>query len=122
MGDAQHQPLQLPFNSRLRIEFQGSRVTSDDGLILVREMDERLGVSDLIAQHVTDPRGTNTRCPLRRPGPTIGLPPPGGLSGHKRRAAALPQEQPEVRAVELAAVLPHGGLVMGQNYRRPRSR
>ena len=50
------QPLQLSFNPRLGIEFQGSRVTSDGGLILVRELDERLGVSDLIAQHITDPR------------------------------------------------------------------
>ena len=49
MGDAQNQPFQLSFNPRLRIEFQGSRVTSDGGLILVREVDERLGFSDLIA-------------------------------------------------------------------------
>jgi hypothetical protein len=35
----------------LKVEFQGSRVTSDGGLILVRELDERLGFSDLIAQH-----------------------------------------------------------------------
>jgi len=64
MGDAQNQPLQLSFNPRLRIEFQGSWVTSDGGLILVRELDERLGVSDLIAQHITDPRGKNTQFPL----------------------------------------------------------
>src|SRR2546427_6126405 len=64
MGDAQNQPFQLSFNPRLRIEFQGSRVTSDGGLILVRELDERLGVSDLIAQHITDPRSKNTQFPL----------------------------------------------------------
>jgi len=34
----------------LKVEFQGSRLTSDGGLILVREFDERLGFSDLIAQ------------------------------------------------------------------------
>jgi hypothetical protein len=43
MGEAQNQSFQLSFNPRLRIEFQGSRVTSDGGLILVRELDERLG-------------------------------------------------------------------------------
>ncbi len=64
MGDAQNQPLQLSFNPRLRIEFQGSRVTSDGGLLLVRELDERLGFSDLIAQHITDPRGKNAQFPL----------------------------------------------------------
>ena len=64
MGDAQNQPFQLSFNPALRVEFQGSRVTSDGGLILVRELDERLGFSDLITQHVTDPRGKNTQFPL----------------------------------------------------------
>jgi Transposase DDE domain group 1 len=64
MGEAQNQPFQLSFNPALRVEFQGSRVTSDGGLILVRELDERLGFSDLIAQHVTDPRGKNTQFPL----------------------------------------------------------
>jgi len=64
MGEAQNQPFQLSFNPRLRIEFQGSRVTSDGGLLLVRELDERLGVSDLIAQHITDPRGKNMQFPL----------------------------------------------------------
>jgi hypothetical protein len=29
MGEAQNQPFQLSFNPRLRIEFQGSRVTFD---------------------------------------------------------------------------------------------
>ncbi len=43
---------------------QGSRVTSDGGLILVRELDERLGFSDLISQHVTDPRSKNAQFPL----------------------------------------------------------
>lgn len=64
MGDTQNQPFQLSFNAALKVEFQGSRVTSDGGLILVRELDERLGFSDLIAQHVTDPRGKNTQFPL----------------------------------------------------------
>jgi hypothetical protein len=40
---------------------QGSRVTSDGGLILVRELDERLGFGELIAQHLTDPGGKNAQ-------------------------------------------------------------
>ena len=39
-------------------------MTSDGGLILVRELDEHLGLSQLIAQHLTDPRGMNSRLPL----------------------------------------------------------
>jgi len=64
MGEAENQPFQLSFNPMLKVEFQGSRVTSDGGLILVRELDERLGFSALIAQHLTDPRGTNMQFPL----------------------------------------------------------
>ncbi|MGQ0548142.1 MAG: IS1380 family transposase [Armatimonadota bacterium] len=64
MGETPDQPFRLSFNPALKVEFQGSRVTSDGGLILVRELEERLGFSDLIAQHLTDPRGTNTQLPL----------------------------------------------------------
>jgi hypothetical protein len=44
MGEKQNQPFQLSFNSSLKVDFQGSRVTSDGGLIPVRELDERLGL------------------------------------------------------------------------------
>ena len=58
-------PFQLSFNASLKIDFQGSRVTSDGGLILVRELDERLGFGELIAQHLSDSRrGKNTQLPL----------------------------------------------------------
>jgi hypothetical protein len=57
----QNQPFQLSCNVSLKVDFQGSRVSSDNGLILVRELDERLGLGDFIAQHLTDSRrGKNT--------------------------------------------------------------
>ena len=64
MGENQNQSFQLSFNPSLRVGFQGSRVTSDGGLVLVRELDERLGFSDLIARHLTDSRAKNTQLPL----------------------------------------------------------
>jgi predicted ribosome quality control (RQC) complex YloA/Tae2 family protein len=65
MGEKQNQPFQLSFNPSLRVDFQGSRVTSDGGLLLVRELDERLGLSSLMAEHITDDRrGKNTQLPL----------------------------------------------------------
>jgi hypothetical protein len=65
MGEKQNQPFQLSFNSSLKVDFQGSRVTSDGGLIPVRELDERLGLSELIEQHLTDSRRRkNTQLPL----------------------------------------------------------
>ena len=64
MGEQQNQPFQLSFNPSLKVDFQGSRVTSDGGLLLVRELDERLGLSELIAEHLTDSRGKNTQLPM----------------------------------------------------------
>ena len=48
MGEPQNQLLQLSFNASLKVDFQGSRVTSDGGLILVRELDERLGFGETV--------------------------------------------------------------------------
>ncbi|MGH8013738.1 MAG: transposase [Candidatus Binataceae bacterium] len=64
VGETQEQPFQLSFNSSLKVDFQGSRVTSDGGLVLVRELDERLGFGELIARHLADSRGKNTQLPL----------------------------------------------------------
>jgi hypothetical protein len=65
VGEGPKQPFQLFFRASLKIDFQGSRVTSDGGLILVRELDERLGLGELIAQHLTDSRrGKNTQFPF----------------------------------------------------------
>lgn len=64
MGETQKQPFPLFFNLSLKVDFQKSRVTSDGGLILVGELDERLGFSELIRQHSTDSRGKNTQLPL----------------------------------------------------------
>ena len=61
MGESQKQAFQLSFNRFLRVAFQGSRVTSNGGLILVRELDERLGFGKLAEQHLTDPRANNAR-------------------------------------------------------------
>jgi len=59
-------PFQLSFNLSLRVAFQGSRVTSDGGLLLVRELDERVGLSALITENIMDDRrGKNTQLPLR---------------------------------------------------------
>jgi len=65
MGEIQNQAFQLSFNPSLRVDFQDSRVTSDGGLVLVCELDERPGLGELIEQHLTDSRdGKNTQFPL----------------------------------------------------------
>jgi len=61
VGEKQNQSFQLSFNPSLRIDFQGSRVTSDGGLLLVRELGERLELSALISKNMMDDRrGKNT--------------------------------------------------------------
>ena len=65
MGELQHEAFQFPFNGFLKVAFQGSRITSDAGLLLVRELDERLGLATLIAEHLSDSRqGLNTQFSL----------------------------------------------------------
>ena len=65
MGEGQNQLFRLSFNRFLRVDFQGSRVTSDGGLLLVRELDERLGLTGLIQNHLVNSRtGCNTQFPL----------------------------------------------------------
>jgi len=61
MGEGEKQGFQLSFSGFLRVAFQGTRVTSNGGLLLVRELDERLGFAELIEQNLTDPRANNAR-------------------------------------------------------------
>jgi hypothetical protein len=65
VGESQNRAFQLSINGFLRVALQGSRVTSDGGLLLVRELDERLGLTRLIQNHLVDSRtGRNTQFPL----------------------------------------------------------
>ncbi len=60
--ERESEPFQFTFSGLRKVAFQGSRVTSDAGLILVRELDERLGVEAIIAEHLRDFRhGLNTQ-------------------------------------------------------------
>jgi hypothetical protein len=62
VGEKESEPFQFTFNGFLKVAFQGSRVTSDAGLILVRELDERLGLEAIMAEHLSDSRhGLNTQ-------------------------------------------------------------
>jgi hypothetical protein len=65
VGEKQNQPFQLSFNPSLKVDFEGSRVTSDSGLLLVRKLDERLGLSALMLENIMDGRrGKNKPLPL----------------------------------------------------------
>src|ERR671926_490598 len=64
-GEAQDATLGMVFDRRLRLEFHGSKITSDSGLLAYRELDHVLGLSEIAGEVLTDTRtGANGRYSL----------------------------------------------------------
>jgi len=57
MGEKTKEALKLQFDKRLRLEFHGARITSDAGLLVVRELDEALGLTEKAPDYLSDSRG-----------------------------------------------------------------
>jgi hypothetical protein len=62
MGDSQIDPSRVDFDHQIKLEFHGSTVTSDAGLLAYRELDDALGLTSTAASRLHDTRtGQNTR-------------------------------------------------------------
>jgi len=61
-GEASDAALRVTFDPRLKLEFHGSKVTSDAGLLPFRDLDDALGLTDLAGEALADTRtGQNSR-------------------------------------------------------------
>ncbi len=56
MGDGVKTPLRLQFNPKVHLEFHGSTITSDAGLLPLRELDEALDLTSIASNYLQESR------------------------------------------------------------------
>ena len=51
----------VDFDRRVRVEFRGTQISSDGGLLVMRELDDGLGLSDLAQRRCATPDAARTQ-------------------------------------------------------------
>jgi transposase, IS4 family len=75
----------VDFDRRVRLEFRGAQISSDGGLLVMRELDDVLGLSNLASEALRDSRtGKNTLHRLDGIVPAIGVRTTGRIRGCER--------------------------------------
>src|SRR3954465_13776532 len=94
-GEEDTAALRVTFDPRLKLEFHGSRVTSDAGLLPFRDLDDALGLTDLAGKVLADTRtGQNSRHPLIAQLRQSVFGAPRWLRGRERRRSAGARSRP----------------------------
>src|SRR5215204_4003107 len=63
-GEADRNALRLDFDRRLMLQFRGSTITSDGGLLAYRELEDTFGLTDTGAERLADARTGRKGCAL----------------------------------------------------------
>src|SRR4051794_16724647 len=94
-GEEGNAVLRVTFDPRLKLEFHGSKVTSDAGLLPFRDLDDALGLTDLAGDVLAETRtGQNSRHTLIAQLPPVRLWPARWLRGRERCRPAGPRSGP----------------------------
>jgi len=56
MGENKKQCFKFSFTNKLKAFFEGAEITSDAGLIAIRELDEKLGLTSMVSDYLVDKR------------------------------------------------------------------
>jgi hypothetical protein len=61
-GEEQRETIRPEFNPAIMIDFQGAKITSDTGFLLLRVIDERFGILGPIENELEDSVATPISC------------------------------------------------------------
>jgi hypothetical protein len=56
VGDKQKETIRPDFDTSITIDFQGAKITSDTGFLVMREIDQRFSILSTAASKIDDPR------------------------------------------------------------------